>query len=183
MKKLLYCFIVVLVFLLFSKIIYCDTKKNIEVNQKIQKYEIYNPPVLSLDSRASLSRNDINIIKKDKLNALLKYKKIYHKELNTIGLQYNDKWVEKLKDIANDIKKHKNSIIILESFRNTELSEKENISLSKENALFIASVFRDVYNIKYTMVAIGRGTDKNEELNYNCVIITIIEEPMPSDII
>lgn len=154
--------------------------KNIKKDKEIINYEVSVPPVLSLDSRTALIRNEINIIDKKNLANLSKYKKILSKEINTIGLQYTQAWVDKLKDIATEIKKYPNTIIVLEGFRNTELKESENIEMSKQHALFIASVFRDMYKIKNTMAAIGRGLEKNEDFIYNCVIIYLIKDINPS---
>ena len=83
--------------------------------------------------------------------------------------------------VAREIRKHPKTIVILEGFRNTELTERENIELSKRHALFVASILKDIYRVKNTMAAIGRGIEKNEELNYNCVIISLIRDVNPSD--
>ncbi len=161
--------------------------KNTVSNKKVLKapevknYEVIIPPVLALDSRTALTRNEINIIDKQKFNNIQKYKKILVREINTTGLRYNDVWVEKMREIAKEIKKYPNTIIVIEGFRNTELSERENIALSKEHALFVASVFKDVYKINNTMAAIGRGLEKNENFIYNCVIISLIKDINPSD--
>ena len=160
-----------------------DTTKDINRAPKNKNYELTIPTVSSLDSRTSLVRNEINIIDNKKFDNLSKFKKILRKEINTIGLQYNETWIKNLQDVANEIKKHPNTIVIVEGFRKTELSERENIELSKEHALFVASVLRDIYQVKNTMAAIGRGTEKNENFIYNCVIISLIKDINPSDII
>lgn len=170
-------------FLTLSVVCYGDDtaeKKNINKANNVQNYELIVPPVLSLDSRTALTRNEINIIDKKVFKNLLKYKKLYTQEINTAGIQYNEIWVKKFQDVANAIKKYPNTIVIVEGFRNTELSEKENIAMSKEHALFVSSILRDVYNVSNTMAAIGRGLDKNENLIYNCVIISLIKDIDPS---
>lgn len=163
-----------------SQIKSTSSNKKILKAPKIKKYEVIIPQVLALDSRTALSRNEINILDRQKFKNLQKYKKILVKEINTTGLKYTDVWVEKMREIAKEIKKHPNTIVIIEGFRNTELTERENISLSKEHALFVASVFKDVYKIPNTMAAIGRGIEKNEELIYNCVIVSLIQDINPS---
>ena len=52
--------------------------------------------------------------------------------------------------------------------------------MSKQHALFVASVFRDEYKINNTMAVIGRGLEKNENFIYNCVIVSLIEDINPS---
>jgi hypothetical protein len=177
-----YVFIFVL-FVTFGKFCYAsNTKKQnkVEKAKEVTNYEVVIPPVLALDSRTALTRNEINIIDKNKFNNLSKYKKILTKEINTTGLQYTQVWVNKMKDVANEIKRYKNTIIIIEGFRNTELRESENIEMSKQHALFVASVFRDEYKINNTMAVIGRGLEKNENFIYNCVIVSLIEDINPS---
>ena len=93
--------------------------KNIVSNKKVLKapevknYEVIIPPVLALDSRTALTRNEINIIDKQKFNNIQKYKKILVREINTTGLRYNDVWVEKMREIAKEIKKYPNTIIVI----------------------------------------------------------------------
>lgn len=157
-----------------------SSNKKILKAPEVKNYEVIIPQVLALDSRTALTRNEINIIDKQSFKNLQKYKKILVKEINTTGIKYTAVWVEKMREIAKEIKKHPNTIVIIEGFRNTELTERENIALSKEHALFVASVFKDVYKIKNTMAAIGRGLEKNEELIYNCVIISLIKDINPS---
>ena len=169
----------VLFFLAFGKFCYAGdsvAQKDINKAKEIKNYEVYIPPVLSLDSRTSLIRHEINIIDKKTFDNLSKYKKILTKEIITTGLQYTQVWVNKLQDVAKEIKNNKNTIIVLEGFRNTETTERENIAMSKEHALFVASVLRDVYDIKNTMAVIGRGLEKNENFIYNCVIISLIKD-------
>ena len=156
-------------------------KENINKAKKVKNYEVIIPPVLELDSRTALTRNEINIIDDKTFENLSKYRKIFRKEINTIGLQYTPEWVNKLQLVVNEIKKYPNTIIILEGFRNTEISGLENIALSREHALFVASVFKDVYKISNTMAAIGRGLEKNENFIYNCIIISLIRDINPSD--
>ena len=184
MNKILTTTFIVTLFITFGKTCYASdatTQKNINNAKQVANYEVYIPPVLSLDSRTSLIRNEINIIDQKTFDNLSKYKKILTKEINTTGLQYTQVWVDKLKEIATEIKKHPKTIIIVEGFRNTEITEKENIALSKEHALFVASVFRDTYKIKNTMAAIGKGLEKNENFIYNCVIISLIKDINPAD--
>ncbi len=157
-----------------------SSSKKILKAPEVKNYEVIIPQVLALDSRTALTRNEINIIDKQSFKNLQKYKKILVKEINTTGIKYTAVWVEKMGEIAKEIKKHPNTIVIIEGFRNTELTERENIALSKEHALFVASVFKDVYKIKNTMAAIGRGLEKNEELIYNCVIVSLIKDINPS---
>ena len=121
---------------------------NINKTKEVTNYEVYVLPVLSLDSRTALIRNEINIINKKTFNNLLKYKKLLTKEINTMGFQYTVAWFDKLQTIAKEIKKYPNSIVIVEGFRNTELKESENIELSKQHALFVASVLKDMYKIE-----------------------------------
>jgi hypothetical protein len=171
-------------FVTLEAICYSDNsvnKENINKATKVKNYEIVVPEVLGLDSRTALTRNEINIINTKTFENLLKYKKILTKEIDTTGLQYTEIWVNKLKDIAKEIKKHPDTIVILEGFRNTELTEKENIELSKEHASFVASVFKDIYKIDNTMAVIGKGLEKNENFIYNCVIISLIKDINPSD--
>lgn len=177
--KFIYIF---LISILFAQQCFCanSTSKGNNSIKKTPNYKVVVPPVLSLDTRTSLARNEINIINKDKLNNLSKFKKTYYKEINTMGIKYTTKWISRLKDVADEIKKHPNSIVILEGFRNTEMSSKENEDLSKQHTLFIASILRDLYRVNYTMAAIGRGIEKNDELNYNCVIITLIKDINPT---
>lgn len=148
---------------------------------EVKNYEIIIPPVLGLDKRASLEKDEINILDKQKFNNLLKFDKILIREINTINLKYSSAWIQRLEKIAREIKKHPDTIVILEGFRNTELTERENIELSKRHALFVASVLKDIYRVKNTMAAIGRGIEKNDELNYNCVIVSLIKDVNPSD--
>ncbi|MBR4631805.1 MAG: hypothetical protein IKO48_00590 [Elusimicrobia bacterium] len=179
MKKIVFLFFLITIFsVCFAAKI--DTTRDINRAPKIKNYEIIFPTILALDSRTALTRNEINIVDKKEFNNLLKYKKIYSRELNTIVLKNTKTWVDKLQTIAYEIKKHPRTIVIVEGFRNTELTEKENIAVSKEHALFIASILRDVYKIENTMAAIGRGTEKNENLIYNCVIISLIKDIDPS---
>ena len=187
MKNKLKILIILISLLSISVFCFADNKtKSPSSNKKILKapeiknYEVIIPPVLALDSRTALTRNEINIVDKQKFKILQKYKKILVKEINTIGLKYDSVWVEKMKDVAKEIKKRPNTIVIVEGFRNTELTERENIALSKEHALFFASVFKDVYKIKNTMAAIGRGLEKNENFIYNCVIVSLIQDIDPS---
>lgn len=183
--KILTIIFIFLLFIISNKFCYAvDSveQTNVIKNKKQDiNYEIYIPPVLSLDSRTALIRNEINIIDKKTFSNLSKYKRILTKEINTMGLQYTQVWVNKLQDIAKEIKRKPNTIIIVEGFRNTETTERENIAMSKEHALFVASVFKDVYNIKNTMAVIGRGLEKNENFIYNCVIISLIKDINPSD--
>ena len=156
---------------------------NNDINKapEIKNYEVIIPPVLALDSRTALTRNEVNVIDKQKFKNLQKYKKILVREINTTGLKYTDVWIAKMKEVAKEIKKYPNTIVIIEGFRNTEMTERENIALSKEHALFVASVFKDVYKINNTMAAIGRGLEKNENFIYNCVIVSLIKDINPSD--
>lgn len=155
-------------------------QKNETVIPNNKTYKVYIPPVFELDSRTSLSRNEINIIDKEKFNNLSKYKRLFYKEINTIGLKYTSAWVTRLKDVADEIKKYPNTIVILEGFRKTEMSSKENLELSKKHSLFIATILKDLYRVQNTMAVIARGTEKNDELNYNCVIVTLIKDINPS---
>ncbi|MBR3627228.1 MAG: hypothetical protein IKN42_00095 [Elusimicrobia bacterium] len=182
-NKILNLIFIFILFVTFNKL--CDAAdsveyKNIKKTNKVTNYEVVVPPVLSLDSRTALIRNEINIIDGKKFKNLSKYKKILTKEINTTGLQYTQVWVDKLQDIAKEIKKYPKTIIILEGFRNTELKESENIEMSKQHALFVASVLKDMYKIENTMAAIGRGLEKNENFIYNCVIISLIKDINPS---
>ena len=183
MKNILRIFIIFISLLCVN--VFCFAEKQVlnkKINEvpEVKNYEVIIPQVLALDSRTALTRNEINIIDKQKFRNLQKYKKILVREINTIGLKYTNVWVEKMQEIAKEIKKHPNTIIIIEGFRNTEVTERENIALSKEHALFVASVFKDVYKIKNTMATIGRGLEKNEELIYNCVIVSLIKDIDPS---
>ena len=181
--RILNLIFIVMLFITFNSLSYAYDlveHKNIKKDNEVINYEVSIPPVLSLDSRTALIRNEINIIDKKTLDNISKYKKILIKEINTTGLQYTQVWVDKLKDIAKEIKRYPNTIIVLEGFRNTELKESENIEMSKQHALFVASVFRDMYKIKNTMAAIGRGLEKNENFIYNCVIIYLIKDINPS---
>ena len=158
-----------------------NDENGVKVIQKDENYKIYIPPVVGLDTRASLEQDEINIIDKKKFNALLKYKRIFTREINTIDIKYSAAWIQKLQNVAREIRKYPNTIVIIEGFRNTELTERENIFASKKHALFVASILRDIYRVKNTMAAIGRGIEKNEDLNYNCVIISLIKNVNPSD--
>jgi len=183
MDKILKIFIIFVSLLTIGDFCFAEKQvlnKKLNKVPKVKNYEIIIPEVLALDSRTALSRNEINIIDKKSFKNLQKYKKILTKEINTTGLKYTDVWVERMRETAKEIKKHPNTIIIIEGFRNTEMTERENIALSKEHALFVASVFKDVYKIKNTIAAIGRGLEKNEELIYNCVIISLIKDINPS---
>ena len=182
-NKILNSTFIFILFITFSELCYASDLveyKNIKKTNEVANYDVVIPPVLSLDSRTALIRNEINIIDEKKLKNLSKYKKILTKEINTTGLQYTRIWIDKLQNIAKEIKKYPNTIIILEGFRNTELKESENIEKSKRHALFVASLLRDMYQIKNTMAAIGRGLEKNENFNYNCVIIYLIKDINPS---
>ena len=184
-KSLFFIFINILVLsVTFGTICYGDTtsdKKDINTAANAKNYEVVIPQVLDLDSRTALTRNEINMIDQKTFDNLSKYKKILKKEINTTGLQYNEKWVSKFQQIAEEIKKkYSNTIIILEGFRNTEMRESENIALSKEHAAFAASVLKDVYKINNTMAVIGKGLEKNENFIYNCVIISLIKDIDPS---
>jgi len=182
-KKYLYYIFIFAIFIIFSNFCYASSAKKhdkVESVKEVASYEVVIPPVLALDSRTALIRNEINIIDKKKFNNLSKYKKLFTKEINTTGLQYTQTWVSKMKDVAKEIKKYKNTIIIIEGFRNTELRESENIEMSKKHALFVASVLRDGYKINNTMAVIGRGLEKNENFIYNCVIISLIKDISPS---
>lgn len=183
-KKLLFFINIFILSVTFGTICYGDTtsdKKDINTAANAKNYEVVIPQVLDLDSRTALTRNEINMIDKKTFDNLSKYKKILTKEINTTGLQYNEKWVNKFQQIAKEIKKkYSNTIIILEGFRNTEMKESENIALSKEHAAFVASVLKDVYKINNTMAVIGRGLEKNENFIYNCVIISLIKDIDPS---
>ncbi|MCR4662881.1 MAG: OmpA family protein [Endomicrobiaceae bacterium] len=172
-----------IIFLTFCAVCYgSDSAKQKDVlsAKDVKNYEVVVPMVLGLDSRTALTINEINVIDKKVFNNLLKYKRLLVFEINTTGLKYTQTWVDKLQDIAKKIKKYPNTIVIIEGFRNTEMSEKENIEMSKEHALFVASVFRDTYSIKNTMAVIGRGLEKNENFIYNCVIISLIKDINPS---
>lgn len=190
MRKKTLFFIFINIFMLYVTLgIECygdklSDKKNINKVADVKNYEIIIPQVLGLDSRTALTRNEINIIDNKVFDNLSKYKKILTKEINTIGLQYDKIWVKKFQQIAKEIKeKYSNTIIVIEGYRNTELTERENIALSKEHALFIASVFKDIYNINNTMAVIGRGLEKNENFIYNCIIISLIKDVDPSQTI
>lgn len=156
-------------------------ENNVRVIQKDENYKIYIPPVVGLDTRASLEQDEINIIDKKRFNDLLKYKRIFTKEINTIDIKYSAAWIQKLQNVAREIRKRPGTIVIVEGFRNTELTGRENLLMSKKHALFVASILRDIYRVKNTMAAIGRGIEKNEDLNYNCVIISLIKNVNPSD--
>ena len=184
MENKLKSLLIIVSLLCISGFSIADTKtsnKDINKAPEIKSYEVIIPPVLGLDKRASLEKDEINIIDKKKFNNLLKFDRILTKEVNTINLKYSTAWIQKLENVAREIRKHPKTIVILEGFRNTELTERENIELSKRHALFVASILKDIYRVKNTMAAIGRGIEKNEELNYNCVIISLIRDVNPSD--
>ena len=177
----------VLLFILFSKRLYGEDKIKIipKIESSYKSEIIVNVSIINTSEEKLFFYPEgvyryINIIDKKVFKNLLKYKKLYTQEINTAGIQYNEIWVKKFQDVANAIKKYPNTIVIVEGFRNTELSEKENIAMSKEHALFVSSILRDVYNVSNTMAAIGRGLDKNENLIYNCVIISLIKDIDPS---
>lgn len=186
MRKKLLSFAFINIFILsmtFGTKCYGDTtsdKKDINTAANAKNYEVVIPQVLELDSRTALTRNEINVIDKKVFENLSRYKKLLTKYFDTTGLKYDEKWTSKLQEIAKEIKKQPNTIIILEGFRNTELKESENIALSREHASFFASVLKDVYGINNTMAVIGKGLEKNENFIYNCVIISLIKDIDPS---
>ncbi|MBO7611245.1 MAG: hypothetical protein J6T23_03440 [Elusimicrobia bacterium] len=184
MNKMLKIFIIFISLVIVTGFCVADTKtSNNDINKapEIKSYEIIIPPVLGLDKRASLEKDEINILDKQKFKNLLKFDRILTREINTINIRYSTAWIQRLEKIAREIRKHPDTIVILEGFRNTELTERENIEMSKKHALFVASILKDIYRVKNTMAAIGRGIEKNDELNYNCVIISLIKDVNPSD--
>ena len=80
MKNKLKILIILISLLSISGFCFADNKtKSPSSNKKILKapeiknYEVIIPPVLALDSRTALTRNEINIVDKQKFKILQKY--------------------------------------------------------------------------------------------------------------
>jgi len=187
-KKNIYCFLLILFSTLFfyqnSFAEKNDKTKDVSSIEKIEDFDIDKkenfvveiPEVLNLDARVALNRNEVNIIGKEQKNRLLENKVLLIRELNTMNMK-SKIWMANVSDIVNEIKKKfPNSIIVLESFSNTQFTNKDNIKESEKNALIVAEILRTNFGLDNTMCVIGLGTEENAFFEYNCVILSVIKD-------
>lgn len=156
-----------------------DYNKNEDIDIDIDKKENYVveiPQIVNLDSRVALDRDNINIIKKEQKNRLLKNKVLLQTQVSTMNIK-SKLWMENISYIVATIKKKfLNSIIIIETYSNTQFTDMENIKESEQNGLIIANILRNNYGLNNTICVIGLGTEKNISLTYNCAKISVIKD-------
>ena len=148
----------------------------INIDKKIKNYVVEIPKVVKLDSRVALDRNKINIIKREQKNRLLKNEILFFGEVSTMNI--NSKiWNENISYIVSKIKKDfLYSIIIIETYSNTQFTDTENIKESEQKGLIIANILRKDFGLNNTICVIGLGAEKNISLNYNCAKISVIKD-------
>lgn len=148
----------------------------INIDKKIKNYVVEIPKVVKLDSRVALDRNKINIIKREQKNRLLKNEILFFGEVSTMNI--NSKiWNENISYIVSKIKKDfLYSIIIIETYSNTQFTDTENIKESEQKGLIIANILRKDFGLNNTICVIGLGAEKNISLNYNCAKMSVIKD-------
>ena len=153
-----------------------DLNIDINIDKKKKNYVIETPKVVRLDSRVALDRDKINIIKREQRNRLLKNEILFFGEVSTMNI--NSKvWNENISYIVSKIKKKfLYSIIIIETYSNTQFTDTENIKESEQKGLIIANILRKDFGLNNTICVIGLGTEKNISLNYNCAKISVIKD-------
>ena len=114
---------------------------NINIDKKRENYVVEIPKVVKLDSRVALDRDKINIIKREQRNRLLKNEILFFGEVSTINI--NSKvWNENISYIVSKIKKKfLYSIIIIETYSNTQFTDTENI---KDRAQSVLNISEDI---------------------------------------
>lgn len=143
---------------------------------KQENFTVEIPEISNLDARVALNRNEVNIVQKEQKNRLLKNKVLLLRELNTMNIR-SKIWMSNVSDIVDEIKKKfPNSIIVLESFSNTQFSDTENLKESEKNGLTIADILRKDFGLDNTMCVIGLGTEENIFFDYNCAILSVIKD-------
>ena len=86
-------------------------------------------------------------------------------------------WHENMKYLATEIKKKfLHSIIIIETYSNTQFTDSENIKESEKNGLIVANFLKNDCGLNNTICVIGLGSEKNTSFNYNCARISVIKD-------
>lgn len=149
---------------------------NINIDKKRENYVVEIPKVVKMDSRVALDRDKINIIKREQKNRLLKNEILFFEEVSTMNI--NSKiWNENISYIVSKIKKDfLYSIIIIETYSNTQFTDTENIKESEQKGLVIANILRKDFGLNNTICVIGLGAEKNISINYNCAKISVIKD-------
>ena len=153
-----------------------DFDMYINIDKKRKNYVLEIPKVVKLDSRVALDRDKINIIKREQKNRLLKNEILFFEEVSTMNI--NSKiWNENISYIVSKIKKDfLYSIIIIETYSNTQFTDTENIKESEQKGLTIANILRKDFGLNNTICVTGLGSEKNISLNYNCAKISVIKD-------
>ena len=153
-----------------------DFDMYINIDKKRKNYVLEIPKVVKLDSRVALDRDKINIIKREQKNRLLKNEILFFEEVSTMNI--NSKiWNENISYIVSKIKKDfLYSIIIIETYSNTQFTDTENIKESEQKGLTIANILRKDFGLNNTICVIGLGAEKNISINYNCAKISVIKD-------
>ncbi len=145
-------------------------------DKKEKNYVVEIPKVVNLDSRVALNRENINIIEREQRNRLLKNKVLLFKEISTMNIK-SKTWHENMKYLATEIKKKfLHSIIIIETYSNTQFTDSENIKESEKNGLIVANFLKNDCGLNNTICVIGLGSEKNTSFNYNCARISVIKD-------
>jgi hypothetical protein len=151
-------------------------KKKKSTDKKEKNYVVEIPQVVNLDSRVALNRENINIIKREQKDRLLKNKVLLSKEVSTMNIK-SKTWNENIKYLATEIKKKfLHSIIIIETYSNTQFSDSQNIKEAEKNGLIVANFLKNDCGLNNTICVIGLGAEKNTSFNYNCARISVIKD-------